>query len=638
MLSAAPSISCNLNLNADFHADVQRVQNRIPNPNAIVELLQQECSTWNRIKAFIKHKPSALSLLNQLSSEDLKVVLQKVAQCSVETNNSKLIQRCLDLITLDRLQPVVQTLLKDDFGTTIKCLEVCEKSLKSEVNHPSHKPISAFKRLLSRFIDTLLAAFSFFSIGSEPSTTWEASQIISVYCKVLAIPFLMLSTLTALLLPPLTAVWVTVLTVVVVAAAIFAYIKWLRPFPEQICRFEQFSNAEALKSSLPFMNREKPLNDVVANIRMKLNVILVGKPGTGKTSLCKELGRRIAAGEIEDDLKCKKMIGGNVARLLPKPFSPEGAREFSRLLDSIKNYAKDTFIVLDDLQHAVKNDGLWGEVLDETGKSAEGDAPRPVFIGITTPEGYQALLAKASNPIEFTRRFPGIVYLDATSKEETISIIQEVAQRSSPEVTIAEGALEEIVEMTSKELSEMAQPDISIKILQKTLSHVEMNPWNTSVKEQVIQAEKGYRKLIQEFQKALGTESQKECSQKLLEQKEIYEKVNAKLAMEANLRNKLMSVIESRKYYEGELQSLELNMIKGMKKNQSIEDIKKRFLYSTCFIKPIIQETIQGLKQQIGEFEGHAKENASPAYVLTSSIVKEMVAQEVEIRNKAKVS
>src|SRR4030042_2422626 len=64
------------------------------------------------------------------------------------------------------------------------------------------------------------------------------------------------------------------------------------------------------KGRMPFIGREKEIEAVMETLlrKLKKNIILVGKPGVGKTALITELADRINRGRVPANLRGKVIL------------------------------------------------------------------------------------------------------------------------------------------------------------------------------------------------------------------------------------------------------------------------------------------------------------------------------------------
>lgn len=607
----------------------QTVPTTQSNIQVVVERFLNDASAWHRLKNQILFRPSLQTLFSQLQGENLKAVLNEIIKIGFEQNNPELIQRSLALINVDQLLKIANEILPADLETMFQWIEA-EVQSQNRNSHQTSKEIPhTVRSFLHRFIETLLSAFSMFSINKEPTTRWEASQLITVYGQLAAIPLLFLTTLNAMLLPPLTALLITASIVAIVTASVFLYIKW-RPFPEQVHTLRNPAE-EKSTTQIPFIGRDEEIEDLETKISMGINVILKGAPGCGKSTIYKELCRRIAEGKVNEALKGKKPLAGYVIEILPKPFSNDGACAFQEILNRIERHSKDTIIILDNMHDGIKDDGFFSKLRNASDKPWI-DTDKCIFIGVTTPEGYKDLVSKIKMPFEFERRFPGVIDITSLPDNDTLMVLNELARVSNPEIHVPLELIQSIIDKTNQ-LPNVSQPAISINVLTLALGIVKFQSDTPLTKKAMTFIDKTYAHKGLEFQHARGTPQEKEIGNQLLEQKKKKDELNIRLAKDVILYQKLKSAFDLSRKHKKDQTSLELDIIKHRENQKPYENLKKQFMLMHCLLQPYLNHRIEGIKKEIIENQHLTREEESKEknaefqpYVLTQAVIDKVLA------------
>lgn len=107
------------------------------------------------------------------------------------------------------------------------------------------------------------------------------------------------------------------------------------------------------RDRMPFIGRDDELEAVMETLLRKLknNLILVGKPGVGKTALITELARRINRGDVPPFLRGKVILGLSVnAFVYSKDSLDPLINDFERFFSEMKQNRERIILFLDDMQ------------------------------------------------------------------------------------------------------------------------------------------------------------------------------------------------------------------------------------------------------------------------------------------------
>lgn len=225
--------------------------------------------------------------------------------------------------------------------------------------------------------------------------------------------------------------------------------------------------------------REKEIDRVVEILarRKKNNVLLLGDPGVGKTSIVEGIAKRIAA-EKTNNILDKKIIYSLDYHFLISGTMYRGQLEerATNLIKEIK--ANKNIILFIDEIHSIFSNKMGASSSSDLNNFlkpylSSGDVQ---IIGITTYDEYRSSIGKDK---ALARRFQ-IVTIKPTSKDETLTILKSVYKEyeAHHNVKYDTTILEECVDLAKKYVFDRQLPDSAIDILDEAGSIVSLHNKN----------------------------------------------------------------------------------------------------------------------------------------------------------------
>jgi ATP-dependent Clp protease ATP-binding subunit ClpA len=267
----------------------------------------------------------------------------------------------------------------------------------------------------------------------------------------------------------------------------------------------------------PVIGRDSEI-DVAVQVLLrkeKRNPIFIGEAGVGKTAAVYGLVKRIADGEVPEDLKGKQVLSLDIASLIAGT-SHRG--EFEEKLKNVLEHVKKTEAILfiDEI-HTMVGAGSSSGSLDMANilKPYMSDAINPICVmGATTFQGFKKL--EKDSALE---RRMGKVTVSEPSPELAVDMIKGkrdayVAHHGGLELTDA--AIELAVEQTHRHIHDLHLPDKAFSVIDSALAAQRAGIVPPSGKAGVVDTADIYAQISKDLGREVGALDNPEIKQKLL--------------------------------------------------------------------------------------------------------------------------
>ena len=204
----------------------------------------------------------------------------------------------------------------------------------------------------------------------------------------------------------------------------------------------------------------------------KNDILIVGEPGVGKTSIIKGVAYKIMNGTEYKTLKNKRVVNLEIGSLLSE------SKESGNIADKITKILKeieisgDIILFIDEMQNIVtgmgEKEGNESTILSMLENHIS--KPRIRIIGAVSMENYR----KYIEPNEAVSRLFQIIKIDETSKEQTIKILKSISNKYEKQhgILITYPALISCIELSEKLIGNRVLPDKAIDILERASTSV----------------------------------------------------------------------------------------------------------------------------------------------------------------------
>ena len=204
----------------------------------------------------------------------------------------------------------------------------------------------------------------------------------------------------------------------------------------------------------------------------KENVLIIGEPGSGKTTLVRGIAQRIMEGNEYRSLSNHRLVGLDVGGLISGATSPgKIAENLKKVMDEVRG-SGDIILFIDEIHSLVAGAG---DTNAETSKIYTMLEPHLAndkikFIGATTVSNYRKYIEPNG---AFARLFH-LVQIDELPKDTTIKILEAKADKleNKNNMLVTYPALVKTVELSEKLMHERVLPDKAIDILNRTSTKV----------------------------------------------------------------------------------------------------------------------------------------------------------------------
>jgi len=249
---------------------------------------------------------------------------------------------------------------------------------------------------------------------------------------------------------------------------------------------EQYQALEKYGRDLTALARERKLDPVIGrdeeirrviqilSRRTKNNPVLIGEPGVGKTAVVEGLAQRIAARDVPDALREKRIIALDLGALLAgAKFRGEFEERVKAVLKEVERSEGSVILFIDELHTLVHAGATEGGALDASNLLKPALARGTLHcVGATTTQEYRRYIEKDA---ALERRFQPVP-VSEPSVEDTISILRGLKERYELHhgVRIADAALVSAATLTARYIPDRHLPDKAIDAVDEAASGVRL--------------------------------------------------------------------------------------------------------------------------------------------------------------------
>ena len=237
---------------------------------------------------------------------------------------------------------------------------------------------------------------------------------------------------------------------------------------------DQFSRDMTMDARMgnldPVIGREKEIERVlqILSRRMKNNPCMVGEPGVGKTAVAEGIAYLIAAGDVPDTVRDKRLLSLDLSSMVAgSKYRGEFEERIKKVIAEVKN-AGNVILFVDELHTIIGAGGAEGAIDASNILKPSLSRGEIQMIGATTRAEYRKYIEKDA---ALERRFQP-VYVEEPTNEETVEILKGLrsAYEEHHHVEISDRALEASVSLSVRYISDRFLPDKAIDLMDEACS------------------------------------------------------------------------------------------------------------------------------------------------------------------------
>jgi ATP-dependent Clp protease ATP-binding subunit ClpC len=221
----------------------------------------------------------------------------------------------------------------------------------------------------------------------------------------------------------------------------------------------------------PVIGRDEEIKRVmqVLTRRTKNNPVIVGDAGVGKTAIAEGLAQKIAADDVPDSLKGRKVIALDMGALVAgSKFRGEFEERLKAVMDEVRQSQGEVILFIDEI-HTVVGAGAAEGSIDASNMLKPALAHGELqCVGATTLDEYRKFIEKDK---ALERRLQP-VFIGEPSIEATIEMLHGLRPRyeAHHKIKITDEALEAAAKLSQRYISDRHLPDKAIDLIDEAAS------------------------------------------------------------------------------------------------------------------------------------------------------------------------
>ncbi len=226
----------------------------------------------------------------------------------------------------------------------------------------------------------------------------------------------------------------------------------------------------------PVIGREEEIKRIMQILtrRTKNNPVVIGDAGVGKTALAEGLAEKIAAADVPDSLKGRKVVALDMGALVAgSKFRGEFEERLKAVMDEVRQSRGEVILFIDEI-HTVVGAGAAEGAIDASNMLKPALARGELqCIGATTLDEYRKFIEKDK---ALERRLQP-VFVSEPSIETTVEMLRGLRPRyeAHHKIKISDGALEAAARLSQRYISDRFLPDKAIDLIDEASSKIRID-------------------------------------------------------------------------------------------------------------------------------------------------------------------
>ena len=362
----------------------------------------------------------------------------------------------------------------------------------------------------------------------------------------------------------------------------------------------------------PVIGREDEIRRIVQILsrRKKNNPVLIGEPGTGKTTVVEGLAKRIVDGDVPENIKGKQIITMDLSAMVAGAmYKGQFEERLKNFIDAVKEQNGDIIVFIDEI-HMIVGAGGQGQMDVANIIKPELAHGTLKVVGATTLNEYQKYVEPDA---ALERRFQQ-VYIAEPNVEDTITILRGIKDKYEVHhgLNIRDSALISAAALSDRYISDRFLPDKAVDLIDEAASKLRMEM--NSAPELIDNLK---RKLIQlEVEReALKKEKDTKSKERLSECKKEIKDTKEQLGVNMEVWEKEKKAVSNVSKIKEELEDAKFQMEAHQRDGNYAEASKYQY------------DTIPNLENKIEEFSKTLENSRFIKLEVTTEDVAEVVSK-----------